>query len=255
MISRPTPAPSFFVFDHQVKLKSESLQGWSAMLSCDADGAVAEVTKIRKRCALPSSRRTRLRLKRSVRLIGRSRSPCKTTSRGSRNRRMSESSWNGRRHHTRVAGVDTRPASARKLVTALWQLDRGVADAGEGEVAWDAAAARRGSDLHRRSSSMEVSQRCCCLIIDCSCSLQMVVHASSEPLSWYVYLFIPPPFPEQLSKLSIRKTNALLEGSAGGERSWHNGHAHDHWTSDALSNGGGAMEVTLNVFADADSVG
>jgi hypothetical protein len=131
------------------------------MLSCDADGAVAEVTEIRKRCAPPSSRRTRLRR------LKRSGSPCKSSS---RKRRMSESSWNGRRHHPRVAGVDTRPASARKLVSALWQLDGGVADASEGEVGWDAAAARRGTDHHRRSSSMEVSQPSCCLIIDCSCS-------------------------------------------------------------------------------------
>jgi hypothetical protein len=68
----------------------------------------------------------------------------------------------------------------------------------------------------------------------------------------FIYLF--PPFPEQLSKLSRRKSKAL-EGSAGGERSWHNnGHAHGHWFSDVMSNGG-AMEVTLNIFADPDSVG
>ncbi|TVU29982.1 hypothetical protein EJB05_21581, partial [Eragrostis curvula] len=173
----------------------------AAMLRRDVDQA----TKIRKRCALSSSsssqdpRRTtrrRLRLKRSVRLVGRTgcggaSSPCKIIC-SRRRKRMSESSWS--RHHRRVETRPTSAASARKLVSALWQLDKGPGACGEeeGEVGWDAAAARRGSD-HRRSASVE------------------------------------------FSKLSRRKSRAL-EGD--GERSWHNGHAHGHWFSDVMSNGG-----------------
>ncbi|KAK3158012.1 hypothetical protein QOZ80_2AG0131680 [Eleusine coracana subsp. coracana] len=182
------------------------------LMTRDVDESAADqvTNKIRKRCALSSSssepRRTRrrlLRLKRTVRLIGRrtaggALSPCKTGG----GRRMSESSWNGHRHRRRLAGVDTRPtsaASARKLVSALWQLDNGVdACEGEGEVGWDAAAARRSSDHHRRSASLE------------------------------------------LSKLSRRKSKAL-EGD--GDRSWHNGHAHGHWFSDVISSNGGTMEA------------
>ena len=68
---------------------------------------------------------------------------------------MSESSWNRHCRHGH-ADVETRSAaSARKLVSALWQLNKGDA-AFEEEIGWDAAAERRGSD-HRRSASLEVS--------------------------------------------------------------------------------------------------
>jgi len=76
-------------------------------------------------------------------------------------RRMSEPSWNRRYRH---ADVETRSAaSARKLVSALWQHGKGGGafdgeeeEVGEGEVWWDAAAKRRSSSDHRRSASVEV---------------------------------------------------------------------------------------------------
>jgi hypothetical protein len=131
-------------------------------------GGASIATKIRKRCAVsplgasPDRQRRTLRLKRGVRLIGHRRgggtgaSPCASSG---RKRRMSESSWNrhGRHGH---ADVETRSAaSARKLVSALWQLnkgDGGALEEEEEEIGWDAAAARRSSD-HRRSASLEVS--------------------------------------------------------------------------------------------------
>ncbi|XP_062221137.1 uncharacterized protein LOC133920540 [Phragmites australis] len=119
-------------------------------------------TKSRKRCAQSSSgassesqRRRKPQLKRGVRLTGRrggAASPCL-----SRRRRMSESSWN---RHYRFADVETwstSAASARKLVSALWQLNKGGAFEEEGEIGWDAAAARRTSD-HWRSASVEFSK-------------------------------------------------------------------------------------------------
>ncbi|XP_062219127.1 uncharacterized protein LOC133918971 [Phragmites australis] len=122
-------------------------------------------TKIRKRCALSSSgassepqrRRRNLRLKRGVRLLGHRRGGSAGASPRSSRRRMSESSWN--RRHRRLGDVETRSssaASARKLVSALWQLNKGGAFE-EGEVGWDAAAARRSSD-HRRRASVEFSK-------------------------------------------------------------------------------------------------
>ncbi|KAG2658628.1 uncharacterized protein LOC120702639 isoform X2 [Panicum virgatum] len=133
-------------------------------------GASAAATKIRKRCAVspsgasPDRQRRTLRLKRGVRLVGHRKgggagtgaSPCASSG---RERRMSESSWNrhGRHGH---ADVETRSAaSARKLVSALWQLNKG--DEGvfeeEEEIGWDAAAARRCSD-QQRSASLEFSK-------------------------------------------------------------------------------------------------
>ncbi|PUZ75792.1 hypothetical protein GQ55_1G235100 [Panicum hallii var. hallii] len=136
-------------------------------------GGASIATKIRKRCAVspsgasPDRQRRTLRLKRGVRLIGHRRgggtgtgtgaSPCASSG---RKRRMSESSWNrhGRHGH---ADVETRSAaSARKLVSALWQLnkgDGGALEEEEEEIGWDAAAARRSSD-HRRSASLEFSK-------------------------------------------------------------------------------------------------
>lgn len=135
------------------------------LMSRDVDeAAAAEVTsKIRKRRALSSSSSEPRRTRRRLRLIGRSGASPRKAARSGGRRRMSESSWNGGRHRRR--DVDTRPtsaASARKLVSALWQLDKGVdACDGEGEVGWDAAAARRGEDHHRRSASVEVSALPC----------------------------------------------------------------------------------------------
>ena len=72
---------------------------------------------------------------------------------------MSEPSWTNRR--CRHGDVETRSAaSARKLVSALWQHSKGGSafeeEVGEGEVLWDAAAKRRSSSDHRRSASVEV---------------------------------------------------------------------------------------------------
>nr|CAB3446661.1 unnamed protein product [Digitaria exilis] len=144
----------------------------------EAAAELTTLTKIRKRCAVsPSSgasperqRRRALRLRRSVRLIGGGHrrvgfagggsggaSPCEK-----KKKRMSESSWN--RHCRHAAGdAETRSAaSARKLVSALWQLNKGDDGALEEEeeegIGWDAAAARRSSD-HRRSASLEISRR------------------------------------------------------------------------------------------------
>ncbi|RLN09465.1 hypothetical protein C2845_PM11G05550 [Panicum miliaceum] len=139
-------------------------------------GGASIATKIRKSCAVspsgasPDRQRRTLRLTRGVRLIGHRRggggsgsgtgaSPCASS--GRRRRRMSQSSWNrhGRHGH---ADIETRSAaSARKLVTALWQLNKGDGGAfeeeAEEEIGWDATAARRSSD-HRRSASLEFSK-------------------------------------------------------------------------------------------------
>lgn len=134
----------------------------TAMLSGAAglDRGVSTNTKIRKRCAVsvsPSdSQRRRLELRARLRLIGRSvgaASHCPSSSRIKR-RMMSEPSWNRRSRH--AADVETRSAaSARKLVSALWQHGEGEEE-DEGEVGWDAAAKRRSSSDHRRSASVEV---------------------------------------------------------------------------------------------------
>ncbi|WVZ75318.1 hypothetical protein U9M48_023385 [Paspalum notatum var. saurae] len=162
-------------------------------------GASTTATKIRKRCAAdvsPSSserqRRRKPRVKRSVRLVG---------------RRMSEPSPWSSRHHRRADADAQSAASARKLVSALWQLNGSKGRGGgalveeeeeeEAEVGWDAAAARRGSAEHRRSASLE------------------------------------------FSKLTRRKSKASKDD---GDRSWHHGHAHGQWFSDVMSNGG-ALEV------------
>ncbi|KAG0533101.1 hypothetical protein BDA96_04G163400 [Sorghum bicolor] len=171
-------------------------------------GVSTAATKIRKRCAVSPS--WELRAKRSVRLIGRSvgaASHCPSSSSSCsriKRRMMSEPSWTNRRCR-RHAGVEVETrsaASARKLVTALWQHGKGGSafeeeDEEEGEVGWDdAAAKRRSSSDHRGSASVEV-----------------------------------------LSKLSRRKIKAFKDD---GERSWHNGHAHahGHCFSDVMSNGG-----------------
>ena len=75
---------------------------------------------------------------------------------------MSEPSWTNRR--CRHGDVETRSAaSARKLVSALWQHGKGGSafeeeeEEAEGVVGWDdAAAKRRSSSDHRRSASVEV---------------------------------------------------------------------------------------------------
>ncbi|CAL4969229.1 unnamed protein product [Urochloa decumbens] len=120
---------------------------------------------------------------------------------------MSESSWSRHYRHGHADDVETRSAaSARKLVSALWQVNKGGGGGGafgeeadeEGEVGWDAAAARRSSD-HRRSASLE------------------------------------------FSKISRRNSKALKDD--GDQRSWHNGYAHGQWFSDVMSNGGGTVEA------------
>ncbi|RCV06501.1 LOW QUALITY PROTEIN: hypothetical protein SETIT_1G167800v2 [Setaria italica] len=143
----------------------------AAELTAVTERASTAATKIRKRCvvspsgASPDRQGRALRLKRGVRLIGHRRGGSGTgTGTGGasprassgRKRRMSESSWNRHCRHGH-ADVETRSAaSARKLVSALWQLNKGDA-AFEEEIGWDAAAERRGSD-HRRSASLEFSK-------------------------------------------------------------------------------------------------
>ncbi|OEL34028.1 hypothetical protein BAE44_0004953 [Dichanthelium oligosanthes] len=198
--------------------------------------SISATEKIRKRCAVSpsgasSDRQGRaLRLKRGVRLIGYHRrgggtgtgaSPCASSG---RKRRMSESSWSRRHRH---ADVETRStASARKLVSALWQLNKGDGAFEEEEVGWDAAAARRSSD-HRRSASLEVSARHRVCVASC----HSVLVFCSDRLC-YLTLIIPVQF----SKISRRKSKALKDDDE--QRSWHNGHPHGQWFSDAISNGG-----------------
>nr|CAB3449839.1 unnamed protein product [Digitaria exilis] len=140
-------------------------------------GELTTLTKIRKRCAVsPSSgasaerqRRRALRLRRGVRLIGGGHrrggfagggaSPCETSGgkKKKKKKRMSESSWN---RHCRDAEARSA-ASARKLVSALWQMNKGDDGALEEEeegIGWDAAAAARRSLDHRRSASLELSK-------------------------------------------------------------------------------------------------
>jgi hypothetical protein len=123
--------------------------------NADAAAAVEEVTprpcatKIRKRCALSSSSGasdtlSKLRLKRGVVLRSR--------------RKMSQSSLNGR---CRSDGMHSS-VSARKLVSALWQMNEGglLEEEEEAGIARDAAA-RWGSAAHRRcASSVEVDVSC-----------------------------------------------------------------------------------------------
>jgi hypothetical protein len=133
--------------------------------NADAAAAVEEVTprpcatKIRKRCALSSSSGasdtlSKLRLKRGVVLLHRrGSSPCLRS-----RRKMSESSsLNGR---YRSDGMHSS-VSARKLVSALWQMNEGgLLEEEEAGIARDAAA-RWGSAAHRRcASSVEVDVSC-----------------------------------------------------------------------------------------------
>lgn len=151
-------------------------------------GVSTAATKIRKRCAVSPS--WELRAKRSVRLIGRSvgaASHCPSSSSSCsriKRRMMSEPSWTNRRCR-RHAGVEVETrsaASARKLVTALWQHGKGGSafeeeDEEEGEVGWDdAAAKRRSSSDHRGSASVEVVSAArravpCCMCFVVSLSL------------------------------------------------------------------------------------
>ncbi|CAL5021852.1 unnamed protein product [Urochloa decumbens] len=148
----------------------------AAELTATRGGAPTAATKIgnrnRKRCAAAVSpsgassdvhrRRAALRLKRGVRVIGgghRRGGGTGASPRGSggRKRRMSESSWSRHYRHGHADDVETRSAaSARKLVSALWQVNKGDGAFGEEEeeVGWDA---RRSSD-HRRSASLEFSK-------------------------------------------------------------------------------------------------
>ncbi|CAM0957899.1 unnamed protein product [Alopecurus aequalis] len=125
------------------------------MLRRAAAAAVEEVTprtRIRKRCALSSSSSDtlrKLRLKRGVVLRGSS--PCL----GNR-WKMSESSWNGR---CRADGMHSS-VSARKLVSALWQMEGGLFEEEEEAGVVRDAAARRGSAAHRRCASLvEIAKR------------------------------------------------------------------------------------------------
>lgn len=147
-------------------------------------GASTTTTKIRKRCAVspsgasPDRQRRALRLRRGVRLIGGHRrgvgtsaSPCERSS--GKKKRMSESSWN---RHCRHADAETTrsTASARKLVSALWQVNKGDGDGAleeEEGIGWDAAAARRSSDHHRRCASLEVSGGYFCGLLCCACAI------------------------------------------------------------------------------------
>ncbi|CAL4887720.1 unnamed protein product [Urochloa decumbens] len=163
-----------------LKLTSESRtamlrEAGAAELTATRGGAPTAATKIRKRGAAAVSppgasspdghRRRALRLKRGVRLIGYLRGGGTGTGAspragGGRKRRMSESSWSRHYRHGHADDVETRSAaSARKLVSALWQVNKGDGAFGgeEEEVGWDAAAARRSSD-HRRSASLEFSK-------------------------------------------------------------------------------------------------
>ncbi|XP_006648657.3 coiled-coil domain-containing protein 177-like [Oryza brachyantha] len=128
-----------------------------AVVVVDEDGEVV-ATKIRKRCALSSSgasdplRKLRLK-KRGVVVLGRRGGGGGVVVSPRSSRKMSESSWNGRRCHDGAAAADgTRSAaSARKLVGALRQLSKGGSSP-------DEDAARRSS-AHRRCVSVEFSKR------------------------------------------------------------------------------------------------
>ncbi|KAF0934717.1 hypothetical protein E2562_028314 [Oryza meyeriana var. granulata] len=124
----------------------------------DGDGEVV-ASKIRKRCALSSSgasdplRKLRLK-KRGVVVLGRRGGSGGGGVSPRSSRKMSESSWNGRRCHDGAAAYGTRSAaSARKLVSALRQLSKG------GSSPDDKDAAVRRSSAHRRCVSVEFSKR------------------------------------------------------------------------------------------------
>ncbi|KAL6899089.1 hypothetical protein ACP4OV_005747 [Aristida adscensionis] len=181
----------------------------------------SETSKIRKRRAVSSSgassealRKLRLRARRGVRLIGRRRgggtgagaSPCSSKSNCSSSSRsrttMSESSpWN--RRHCRLADVETRStssaASARKLVGSPWRQKKG-AGAFEEEEEETELVGWDAAVARQRSDH----------------------HRRSASM--------------ELSKMSRRKSSKAMEGD--GDKSWHNGHAHGHWFSDVMSNGG-----------------
>ena len=145
---------------------------------------------------------------------------------------MSELSWNrhGRHGH---ADVETRSAaSARKLVSALWQLNKGDSGAfEEEEIGWDAAAVRRGSD-HRRSASLEVSAPSPCHRLLVFCGDRSWSRPDVDSLV-------------QFSKISRRKSKTMKDDEE--QRSWHNGHAHGQWFSDVMSNGG-TVEVSSTLL-------
>ena len=127
-------------------------------------------------------------------------------------------------------------ASARKLVSALWQLnkgDEGVFEEEEEEIGWDAAAARRCSD-HRRSASLEVSAPSPChrLLVFCGDRSWSHPHPDIDSLV-------------QFSKISRRKSKTMKNDEE--QRSWHNGHAHGQWFSDVMSNGG-TVEVSSTLL-------
>ncbi|KAF7093984.1 hypothetical protein CFC21_096349 [Triticum aestivum] len=132
----------------------------------EAVAAVEEVTtrpKIRKWCALSSSSGAsgtlrRLRLRRGVvslhrRGSGGVSSPLPTSW------KMSESSWS---RACRADGMHSS-VSARKLVSALWQMNEGgllEEEEEEARIARDAAARRGSAAAHRRcASSVEISKR------------------------------------------------------------------------------------------------
>ena len=153
------------------RLVSESR---TAMLREDAaeltvtGGASAAATKIRKRCAvspsgaLPDRQRRALRLKRGVRLVGHRKgggagtgaSPCASSG---RERRMSESPWS-RHGHADVEAWSA--ASAQKLVSALWQLNKGDGGEAVARRSWswipaDGDGGRRGSRPGRKEGQRE----------------------------------------------------------------------------------------------------
>ncbi|KAM3195001.1 hypothetical protein ACQJBY_071206 [Aegilops geniculata] len=129
----------------------------------EAVAAVEEVTtrpKIRKRCALSSSSGAsgtlrRLRLRRGVlslhrRGSGGVASPLPTSW------KMSESSWS---RACRADGMHSS-VSARKLVSALWQMNESGLLEEEAQTARDAAVHRGSAAAHRRcASSVEISKR------------------------------------------------------------------------------------------------
>ena len=124
-------------------------------------------------------------------------------------------------------------ASARKLLSALWQLNKGDSGAfEEEEIGWDAAAVRRGSD-HRRSVSLEVSAP------PVSCHRVLVFCGDRSWSRPDVDSLV------QFSKLSRRKSKTMKDD--GGQRSWHDGHAHGQWFSDVMSNGG-TVEVSSKLI-------
>ncbi|XP_020169511.1 uncharacterized protein [Aegilops tauschii subsp. strangulata] len=132
----------------------------------EAVAAVEEVTtrpKIRKRCALSSSSGAsgtlrRLRLRRGVVSLHRRGSGSGVASPLPTSWKMSESSWS---RACRADGMHSS-VSARKLVSALWQMNEGglLEEEEEARIARDAAARRSSAAAHRRcASSVEISKR------------------------------------------------------------------------------------------------